>query len=191
MHLKEFQHDGKCFLSVVDKEDDKPQLGSCFRVYRYLRRQKTNQVPAIELSSFPPKFSIRVKKRCGGWFSPVLPTERVSQQVQPSHQISYASALHYIRVIQMGLEHASLWRFWLHSLVLGTDRACALLFWGVPAKMCLIAGGVCLALLLQPRHACVACLLWELVSYHQHFSHHIWRDVHLPVGLAQTWRASN
>ena len=58
VHLKEFQRDGKFFLSVVDK-DNKPQSGSSFRVHRSLRRPKTK---AIELSSFPPKFSIQVKK---------------------------------------------------------------------------------------------------------------------------------
>ena len=63
VHLKEFQRDGKLFLSVVDKEDDKPLLGSCFRIYRSLRRPRANKVPAIESSSFPCKVSIRMEKR--------------------------------------------------------------------------------------------------------------------------------
>jgi len=62
VHFKEFQPDDKLFLSVVDKEDDKPQSGSCFLVCCSLRRPKENQTPAIEPSSFPLMFSIRVKK---------------------------------------------------------------------------------------------------------------------------------
>ena len=62
VHLKEFQHDGRLLLSVVDKEGDDPRSGNCFRIYRSLRRPKANQTPVIEPSSFPSKFSIRVEK---------------------------------------------------------------------------------------------------------------------------------
>jgi len=62
VHLKEFQREGKLLLSVMDKEDDNPQSGSCFRIYRSLRRSSANQAPVIEPSSFPFKFSIRVEK---------------------------------------------------------------------------------------------------------------------------------
>ena len=62
VHLKEFYCDGTLFFSGMDKEDDKPQLGSCFQVCCSLRRPKANQVPDIEPSSFPSKFSIRVEK---------------------------------------------------------------------------------------------------------------------------------
>jgi len=62
VHLKEFQRDGKLFLSVVDKKGDKLQLGSSFWVHCSLRRPKANQVLAVQPSSFPPKFSLRVEK---------------------------------------------------------------------------------------------------------------------------------
>jgi len=62
MHLKEFQRDGKLFLSVMDKEGDKPQSGSLFRVHRSLRRPKANQAPAIEPLSFPPSFPFERRK---------------------------------------------------------------------------------------------------------------------------------
>jgi len=62
VHPKEFQRDGKLLLSVVNKEDDNLQSGSCFRIYRSLRRPRANQAIAIEPSSFPSKFSILVEK---------------------------------------------------------------------------------------------------------------------------------
>ena len=62
LHLKEFQRDSKLLLSVGDKEDDKPQSGSCFEMYCSLRRLKVNHESAIEPSSFLPKLSIQVEK---------------------------------------------------------------------------------------------------------------------------------
>ena len=62
VYLKEFQRDSKLFLSVVDKEDDRFQLGRSFWVHRYLRRPKANQSLAIQPFSFPPKLWIWVGK---------------------------------------------------------------------------------------------------------------------------------
>jgi len=60
--LKEFQRNGRLFLSSVDNEDDKPQSGSSFQVHHFLRRPKANQALFIEPSSFLSRFSIRVAK---------------------------------------------------------------------------------------------------------------------------------
>jgi len=99
VHLKEFQRDGKFLLSIVDKEDDKPQSGSCFQIYRSLRRSRVNQAPAIEPSSFPSKFSIRVEKGAEDGSVGYFLQNILSRQVQPSHWIPYARAPYYIRAI--------------------------------------------------------------------------------------------
>ena len=117
----------------------------------------------------------------------VFSAEHAPWQVQLDHQVSYAWTTYHIWTIQMGSNTCCFMESLVTFLVLGMDKTCAPLLWGALEESFPISGGVRLALLLQSRYSCFACLLRELVSYHQCSLHHVQENVHFPIGDAYTW----
>ena len=182
VHLKEFQRDDRLLLSVVDKEDDNPRSGSCFRIYHSLRKPKANQTPVIEPSSFPSKFSVRMEKGAEdgsvGYFLqstyhdksslltkfPVLGRHIISGQSRWGPNMLLYGDFGYIPLYWECTEH-----------VLSCFEACLV---DVPYTR------RCMPRSTPTTATCMFCTLFvELVSYHQHPAHHIWRNVHLVMGF--------